>query len=190
MDQKCSSPGQTRDISQEAREILLSLVAAQGENSKSANGEAVKSHKFWSTQPVPQPGTHPFLTYFMAGLELSGALGDGPIQSEPTLEMLKSPAPLPSDFEWVSLDVDTTSDLTDLYSLLREHYVEDPDQMFRFDYQPSFLKWALQPPGWKSSWHVGVRVASSRRLVAFISAVPIVLRVRERYRRFANQTCV
>jgi glycylpeptide N-tetradecanoyltransferase len=35
-------------------------------------------------------------------------------------------------------------------------------------------------PGWTPEWHVGVRVSTSRKLVAFISAVPIELRVRKK----------
>lgn len=34
-------------------------------------------------------------------------------------------------------------------------------------------------PGWKKEWHVGVRAAQSRKLVAFISAVPVHLRLRQ-----------
>ena len=41
--------------------------------------------------------------------------------------------------------------------LLNENYVEDDDNMFRFDYSPEFLRWALQPPGSLRDWHVGVR---------------------------------
>ena len=37
---------------------------------------------------------------------------------------------------------------------------------------PEFLHWALQPPGFRRDWHVGVRVAATGRLVAFISAIP------------------
>jgi len=48
--------------------------------------------------------------------------------------------------------------------------------MFRFDYQPEFLKWSLQPPGWKRDWHVGVRVEKSNKLVGFISAIPSKLK--------------
>lgn len=69
--------------------------------------------------------------------------------------------------------------LKELYTLLNENYVEDDDSMFRFDYQPQFLKWALQPPGWKREWHVGVRVEKNDRLVGFISAIPAHLRVYE-----------
>ena len=41
-----------------------------------------------------------------------------------------------------------------------------------------FCRWALQPPGWKQSWHCGVRVASNRKLVGFISAVPAHIRIK------------
>jgi glycylpeptide N-tetradecanoyltransferase len=37
---------------------------------------------------------------------------------------------------------------------------------------------ALQSPGWTREWHVGVRASASRKLGAFISAVPCELRVR------------
>lgn len=35
---------------------------------------------------------------------------------------------------------------------------------------------ALQPPQWRKSWHVGVRVAANKKLVAFISGVPADIR--------------
>ena len=69
--------------------------------------------------------------------------------------------------------------LCELYTLLNENYVEDDDNMFRFDYSPEFLLWALQPPGWKKSWHCGVRVATNKKLVGFISAVPANIKIRD-----------
>lgn len=42
------------------------------------------------------------------------------------------------------------------------------------------LNRALQSPGWTKEWHVGVRASASRKLVAFISAVPFDLRVRKK----------
>jgi glycylpeptide N-tetradecanoyltransferase len=33
-------------------------------------------------------------------------------------------------------------------------------------------------PGWRKEWHVGVRATGSKKLVAFISAIPVNLRVR------------
>jgi glycylpeptide N-tetradecanoyltransferase len=70
--------------------------------------------------------------------------------------------------------------------------VEDDDCMFRFDYQPEFLKWALQPPGWKKEWHCGVRVVKSGRLVGFISAIPATLKIYEKTQKMVeiNFLCV
>lgn len=40
---------------------------------------------------------------------------------------------------------------------------------------------ALMPPGYEKSWHLGIRVASGKRkLVAFIGAIPMKLRVNEK----------
>ena len=33
------------------------------------------------------------------------------------------------------------------------------------------------PPGWKMKWHCGLRVASNKKLVGFISGVPATIRV-------------
>lgn len=68
--------------------------------------------------------------------------------------------------------------LNEVYELLSAHYVEDIEAMFRFNYSPSFLNWALKSPGWIPEWHLGVRVSSSRKLIAFIAGVPINLKVR------------
>lgn len=70
--------------------------------------------------------------------------------------------------------------LKEIYELLGAHYVEDDDNMFRFAYSPEFLRWALLPPGFRAEWHCGVRVTGSGKLVAFISAVPATVRVRDR----------
>ena len=39
---------------------------------------------------------------------------------------------------------------------------------------------ALKAPGWKKEWHVGVRATASGKLVAFISGIPIQMRVRDK----------
>lgn len=48
----------------------------------------------------------------------------------------------------------------------------------RFSYSPEFLAWALQPPGYRTDWHVGVRVKGTGKLVAFISGIPSTIQVR------------
>ena len=92
--------------------------------------------------------------------------------------------------EWCTVDVDSAVHVKELYELLSNHYVEDNDATFRFNYSPDFLRWysriivtcsnyterALKPPGWKAQWHVGIR-SSTGDLVAFIAAVPASIRV-------------
>lgn len=43
-----------------------------------------------------------------------------------------------------------------------------------------FISRALKSPDWRKDWHVGVRATKSQKLVAFISGVPIALRVRSK----------
>ena len=50
---------------------------------------------------------------------------------------------LPPGFQWDTLQLDDPLVLKELYILLNENYVEDDDNMFRFDYSPEFLAWAL-----------------------------------------------
>ena len=88
-------------------------------------------------------------------------------------------AQLIEGFEWVTMDLNDEAQISEVYELLTHHYVEDNEAMFRFNYSSSFFKWALKSPGWKAQWHVGVRVTTSRKLVAFISGIPVSLRVRE-----------
>lgn len=118
-----------------------------------------KSYKFWSTQPVPK-------------LDEKVQDNEAIEPNKPISEIRPEPYALPDGFKWETLNLDEPLILTELYTLLNENYVEDDDAMFRFDYQPEFLKWALQPPGWRKDWHAGVRVIKSGLLVGFISAIP------------------
>merc|ERR1712088_323377 len=87
------------------------------------------------------------------------------------------PYTLPDGFHWDTLNLDDPLILTELYMLLNENYVEDDDNMFRFDYSPEFLRWALLPPGFLQEWHVGVRAQKSKKMVGFISAVPATISI-------------
>lgn len=125
-----------------------------------------KSYQFWSTQPVPK---------------MDEKINcNEPIEQPKTPEEIRAePYTLPDGFQWDTLNLNEPLVLKELYTLLNENYVEDDDCMFRFDYQTEFLKWALQPPGWRMEWHCGVRVVKSGRLVGFISAIPAQLRIYE-----------
>ena len=82
---------------------------------------------------------------------------------------------MPKGFEWTELDITNEDELEQVYDLLHKNYVEDDDCMFRFDYSHEFLKWALTPPGFQKSFHLGVRSAKGA-LVGFISAIPATIR--------------
>ncbi|KAJ7581232.1 N-myristoyl transferase [Mycena floridula] len=131
------------------------------------NKKDLGEHKFWATQPVPQLGEGP-------------PLEDGYIEpSQPRDQVRQEPYALPNDFEWTQIDIQDAVQLKEVYDLLSGHYVEDDAASFRFNYTSEFLKWALGPPGYHPSWHIGVRVTSNKKLVAFISGVPLTLRVRK-----------
>ncbi|GAO49241.1 N-myristoyl transferase [Saitoella complicata NRRL Y-17804] len=140
---------------------LLTGMAPGGKNKKD-----MADYKFWKTQPVAPLGEN---------VEQDGVIQEGNVSKIP-----KEPLPMHKEFEWVTMNLEDPAELKELYELLTANYVEDDDAMFRFDYSASFLDWALKSPGWLKEWHVGVRVASSKKLVAFISGIPLDLRVRDR----------
>lgn len=134
-----------------------------------ANGKNVKdmaSYKFWQTQPVPKFD------------DKKGEIEEGPFKIIDVDKVPEQASPLPEGYEWVTMDLTRDGELKEVFELLYGHYVEDDDATFRFNYSISFLKWALLAPGWTKEWHVGVRTSASQRLVAFISGVPVTLRVR------------
>ncbi|KAG6907790.1 hypothetical protein DXG01_007329 [Tephrocybe rancida] len=94
-------------------------------------------------------------------------------------EIRQEPYPLPSEFKWSTLDLDVPKQTEEVYDLLSMHYVEDDHAVVRFQYSAEFLQWALKPPGYYKVWHIGVRVSSNAKLVAFISGVPLHLQVRK-----------
>ncbi len=93
--------------------------------------------------------------------------------------MRKEAYPLPPDFEWTQVNIDDPAELREVYELLGANYVEDDDSSLRFRYSPEFLNWVLRHPGYHKEWHLGVRVKSTGKMVAFISGIPHELRVRD-----------
>lgn len=138
-----------------------------------------KSYKFWSTQPVPK-------------LDEKIKANESIEPNKDVSEIRAEPYALPDGFKWDTLNLNEPLVLTELYTLLNENYVEDDDAMFRFDYQPEFLKWALQPPGWRQDWHAGVRVVKSGLLVGFISAIPGHVKIYDKVEKIVeiNFLCV
>jgi glycylpeptide N-tetradecanoyltransferase len=103
---------------------------------------------------------------------------EGPIvPNKPKDEVRAEPYKMPNGFEWSTLDIMDTEHRQELYTLLANNYVEDDDALFRFDYSKEFLEWALTPPGYSNDLLLGVRASASKKLVAFISAVPANVKV-------------
>ncbi|KAH9914179.1 N-myristoyl transferase [Epithele typhae] len=144
------------------KELLQGKSDIGGKNKKETGG-----HKFWDTQPVPHPGEQP--------PEVDGYIEP----SKPRQEVRQDPSPLPEEFMWSNIDITDPAQLRELHEFLSANYVEDDSGLFRFQYSVEFLSWALMPPGFHKDWHVSVRANWSKKLVAFISAVPIRMRVRE-----------
>ncbi|XP_066487403.1 glycylpeptide N-tetradecanoyltransferase 1 [Tiliqua scincoides] len=148
---------------QEIQKAIELFSVGQGP-AKTMEEATKRSYQFWDTQPVPKLGevvnTH------------------GPVEPDKD-NIRQEPYTLPQGFMWDALDLGDRGVLKELYTLLNENYVEDDDNMFRFDYSPEFLLWALRPPGWLPQWHCGVRVISSKKLVGFISAIPATIRIYE-----------
>lgn len=103
---------------------LLTGLSVQGKNQKD-----MASYKFWQTQPVPR----------FDDKESSG----GPIKMIDPEKVSKEPDPLVEGFEWTTLDLTDETELHELWDLLTNHYVEDDNAMFRFNYSQSFLHWCV-----------------------------------------------
>ncbi|KAI0647303.1 N-myristoyl transferase [Trametes meyenii] len=162
-------PAADHETVRKALEQMKIKDVVQGKSGVGGRGKKeMGGHKFWGTQPVPQlEGDAP-------------PEQDGPIEpSKPREEVQQEAYPLPKEFVWSTLDIASPVELRELYELLSGHYVEDDDESFRFQYSAEFLSWALMPPGYHKEWHIGVRVAATRKLVASITAVPIRVRVRD-----------
>ncbi|TPX62464.1 hypothetical protein SpCBS45565_g07025 [Spizellomyces sp. 'palustris'] len=155
---------QMEEIMRKVAKVDLIRNLATNDQRTRRNPKDMDQYKFWKTQPVPRVDEK---------IEQNG-----PIEPDMKREELRQePYPLPKEFEWSLIDIEDEAQIKELYQLLSLNYVEDDDAMFRFDYSAEFLKWALKPPGWKQVWHIGVRVASNKKLVAFISGVPADLRI-------------
>ncbi|KAI5170710.1 glycylpeptide N-tetradecanoyltransferase [Nematocida sp. LUAm3] len=106
-----------------------------------------RKSEFWSTQPV--------------GLE--------------ELQQEKKQFHIPEGFLLRTLQIDT--ELDSLYDLLKNHYVEDEEYMFRLEYSKPFLLWQLSSPYTYPEWNIGMY--HEEKLIGFISAVEIHIKVND-----------
>ncbi|RCK58746.1 Glycylpeptide N-tetradecanoyltransferase [Candida viswanathii] len=150
-------------------EELLKLLAL-GQELSPAQQKEMKDYKFWKTQPVPSLDEK--------------ITEEGPIDRIKTpAEVRDEPLPLIEQFEWSTIDLANDKELDELYQLLYDNYVEDVDASFRFKYSREFFQWALKPPGWRKDWHVGIRVKATGKLVSFIAATPVSVKLNKSGKR-------
>ncbi|KAF1776460.1 Myristoyl-CoA:protein N-myristoyltransferase, conserved site [Phytophthora cactorum] len=142
----------------------LNLATAQQAPTDRNALAAQKDFKFWKTQPVPALDEFP---------REHGAI-DPP---KAVSDVRDEPYNMPPGFVWSEIDLTKQDEAQEVYDLLTHNYVEDDDNMFRFDYSIDFLMWALTPPGFHKDWHVGVRNQKTNKLMAFISGIPVKARV-------------
>ena len=120
-------------------------------------------HDFWDSQPVPK-----------AYDKVDETMFDKPIDVVKTVADVKQePYTLPAGYYWSDVDINDDAQAKEVYDLLTQNYVEDDDNMFRFDYSIAFLKWALTPPGYHKQWLFGVRGGKKNKLFGFISGIPV-----------------
>ncbi|XP_072605548.1 glycylpeptide N-tetradecanoyltransferase 2 isoform X4 [Vulpes vulpes] len=161
---------------QDIQRAMELLSACQGP-ARNIDEAAKHRYQFWDTQPVPK--LNEVIT------------SHGAIEADKD-HVRQEPYSLPQGFMWDTLDLGNANVLKELYTLLNENYVEDEESVFRFDYSPEFLLWALRPPGWLLQWHCGVRVSSNKKLVGFISAIPANIRIYDSVKKMVeiNFLCV
>jgi len=167
------------ELPAELKEKLLSAVG------KNISGETVldttSKHAFWKTQPVPG-----------LGVKITADFNHPIEPDKKPEEVPKTPVPLPAGYHFCVEDVMNAKTIKEIYTLLNENYVEDDDNMFRFDYSVEFLRWALTPPDYFKDWHVGVRHDTTNALYGFITGIPATIRVYDRVIKLAeiNFLCV
>ncbi|KAG6114544.1 glycylpeptide N-tetradecanoyltransferase [Claviceps humidiphila] len=171
MQELAAQSGTSNPSADQVAAMLKGLSLSQIMTGLAASGKNVKdmgAYKFWQTQPVPKFG------------EDIKKFEEGPLKIQTVDEVDKEPQALVEGFDWVTVDLADDGEMKEVYELLNGHYVEDDEAMFRFNYIPEVLRWAMMAPGWQRKYHIGVRATQSRKLVAFISAIPVKIRVRNK----------
>ncbi|CAD8056745.1 unnamed protein product [Paramecium sonneborni] len=159
-DEEIEVQGQGEQNQQQQQQ--LNVVQKQTQYNQQLLDKLNKPHQFWETQPIPN-------------INDMDSLKPGPIQEGVLEDVRKDPYNLISKFEWCNIDLRNDEQAQQVYALLKENYVEDDDNMFRFDYSIDFLRWALLPPGQYPDWIVGVKV--NQKLVGFITGIPVTLNI-------------
>ncbi|SBT46034.1 glycylpeptide N-tetradecanoyltransferase, putative (NMT) [Plasmodium ovale wallikeri] len=158
---------------------------------KNAKDKIKIDYKFWYTQPVPKINDEFNESVRMANAR--GAATNEPFISDNKVEdVRKDEYKLPAGYSWYVCDVKNEKDRSEIYTLLTNNYVEDDDNIFRFNYSSEFLLWALTSPNYLKTWHIGVKYEATKKLIGFISAIPTDICINKKVVKMAevNFLCV
>eukprot|EP00834_Sanchytrium_tribonematis_P005826 NODE_381_length_8377_cov_0.385238.p3 type:complete len:377 gc:universal NODE_381_length_8377_cov_0.385238:8177-7047(-) len=134
-----------------------------------------KESIFWHTQPVTDEPK-----------------AEGELQSNKTPD--PNPLELKEGLQWATMDLSQDTDMNLVYQLLVDNYVsdvkDDSPESFRFSYSVPLLRWALICPESEKDWWIGIK--KGKKLMAFITAVPIKMNVNGKIVKMAevNFLCV
>ncbi|SBT72431.1 glycylpeptide N-tetradecanoyltransferase, putative [Plasmodium malariae] len=147
---------------------------------KNAKDKIKIDYKFWCTQPVPKINE-----------EFNESVNE-PFVNSKVEDVRKEEYKLPAGYSWYVCDVKNEKDRSDIYTLLTDNYVEDDDNVFRFNYSSEFLLWALTSPNYLKTWHIGVKYDGTNKLIGFISAIPTDICINSKIVKMAevNFLCV
>eukprot|EP01084_Bolivina_argentea_P139283 245037_1 len=88
------------------------------------------------------------------------------------------PLRLPPQFEWVELNLQNDTQISQLYEFLSNNYLNDKDEtVTRHLFSKQYLQWTLMVPNYHKSWHIAVRVVKSQAICGFIAAIPITIQI-------------
>ncbi|CRH04009.1 glycylpeptide N-tetradecanoyltransferase, putative [Plasmodium relictum] len=148
---------------------------------KKAKDKIKNDYKFWYTQPVPKIND-----------EFNETVNEPFINDNKVEDVRKEEYKLPNGYSWYVCDIKNENDRREIFQLLSDNYVEDDDNIFRFNYSSEFLLWGLSSPNYVKNWHIGVKYDVANKLIGFISAIPIDICINKKIVKMAevNFLCV
>ena len=87
------------------------------------------THDFWDSEPVPKVTDEPKEDDFDKSIDVDKKVD----------EIRADPLDIPPGFTWCNVNIEDDVECGEVYDLLTQNYVEDDDNMFRFDYSVKFL---------------------------------------------------
>ena len=87
------------------------------------------THDFWQSQPVPKQSDVVDAKDFDRSIDADKKVSD----------ISEEPLEIPAGFTWSNVNIADDAECQEVYDLLTQNYVEDDDNMFRFDYSIKFL---------------------------------------------------